>query len=107
MKATVNERLLSIKYLTNETSLSTVAAYRLSDVYCILFTRRPTEPPKGIAEMIQAQPVLDTPTNRMLTYALTDIEGAKVIVSVRASLADDDLIRAAMEMIVVPRYPGS
>ena len=103
MKATVNERLLSIKYLTNETSLSTVAAYRLSDVYCILFTRRPTEPPRGIAEMIQAQPVLDTPTNRMLTYVMADAEGAKVILSVRASNADDDLARTVMEILSVPR----
>ena len=52
--------------------------------------------------MMQAQPVLESPSNRMLTYTMADPEGAKVIVSVRASLADDDLVRSVMEILSVP-----
>jgi hypothetical protein len=57
--------------------------------------------------MIVAQPVLESPALRMLTYTLTDAQGAKVIISIRAGLADDDLIRSAMEMLAIPRRPAS
>lgn len=53
--------------------------------------------------MIQPQLVLDSPTNRMLTYTKTDDKGAVVIVSVRANLADDDLVRSVIEILTVPR----
>jgi hypothetical protein len=52
--------------------------------------------------MIQAQPILDTPANRLLTYTSSDEKGAKIIISLRASLADDDLIRSVMEILSVP-----
>lgn len=50
------------------------------------------------------QPVLDSPNNRMLTYITSDSKGAKVIVSVRAEIANDDLVRDVMEMLSAPRY---
>lgn len=52
--------------------------------------------------MIQAQPVLDAPANRLLTYTMSDEKGARVIISLRASLADDDLVRSVMEILSVP-----
>jgi hypothetical protein len=66
--------------------------------------RTPTE---GIAEMIATQPVLDSPTNRLLTYTMTDEIGAKVIISLRASIADDDLVRQVMSLLAVPRQGQS
>lgn len=52
--------------------------------------------------MIATQPVLDSPTNRLLTYTMTDEIGAKVIISLRASIADDDLVRQVMSLLAVP-----
>jgi hypothetical protein len=52
----------------------------------------------------QPIPVLDTPDNRMLTYTKTDDKGAVVIISVRASLADDHLAVEAMNLLSVPHH---
>jgi hypothetical protein len=57
--------------------------------------------------MIATQPVLDSPTNRLLTYTMTDEIGAKVIISLRASIADDDLVRQVMSLLAVPRQGQS
>ena len=52
----------------------------------------------------QQAAILDSPDNRMLTYAKTDDEGAVVIISVRARLADDRLAEEALHLLSVPRY---
>jgi len=40
--------------------------------------------------------------DRLVTYAMTDHKGARVIISLRASLADDDLVASVMEILSVP-----
>ena len=52
-----------------------------------------------------AIPTIESAKERMLTYTLADEKGAKIILSIRAGISDDVLIRAALEMLAVPPHP--
>lgn len=53
-----------------------------------------------------AQSPIESPLDRMLTHVLSDERGAKVVISVRADVNDDALVRAAMEMLAAPPHPA-
>ncbi len=68
-------------------------------MFCLTYV--PERTPKRTMELA-AIPVLDSPTHRMLTYTLSDEEGAKVILSVRASVADDHLAAEVIQILAAP-----
>jgi hypothetical protein len=57
--------------------------------------------------MIATQPVLDSPTNRLLTYTMTDAKGVRIIISIRAEIADDKSVANVMNLLSVPAFPDS
>ncbi len=57
-------------------------------------------------ELVATAPLANV-DDRMLTYSLSDKDGAKVIISVRAGLADDALVRQALNLLGIPAHPGS
>ena len=50
------------------------------------------------------RPVIDSPVGAMRTYTLSDAKGVKVVISVRADLADDAIITAALDLLAIPPY---
>ena len=48
------------------------------------------------------KPVINSPDAAMRTYSLSDAKGVKVIISVRADLADDAIVIAALDLLAIP-----
>lgn len=67
------------------------------------FRQTEREPKQGeIMELVAQIPIPDGPEQRLLTYSLSDADGARVIISVRADLADDDLAVNCLRLLSVP-----